>query len=60
MRGGTLWFQAQYLRRIRVPSPAALSEDLNDRLRLAFRTRDASAATRAALDAYEMPGLCQP
>jgi hypothetical protein len=54
MRGGTLRFQAQYLRRIRVPSPAALSVDLCDRLRLAFRSRDAAAATRAALDAYEI------
>src|ERR1017187_2114883 len=54
MRGGTLRFQAQYLRRIRVPSPAALSEDLCGRLRIAFRTRDASAATRAALEAYEI------
>jgi adenine-specific DNA-methyltransferase len=54
MRGGTLRFQAQYLRRIRVPSPATLSEDLCARLRIAFRARDASAATRAALEAYEI------
>jgi len=57
MRGGTLRFQAQYLRRIRVPNPSALSEDLCDRLRLAFRSRDASAATRAALEAYEITDL---
>jgi Eco57I restriction-modification methylase len=59
MRGGTLRFQAQYLRRIRVPSPAALSEDLCDRLRMAFRARDASAATRAALEAYEITDFAE-
>lgn len=52
MRGGTLRFQAQYLRRIRVPDPAAIPEDLRERLRQAFRARDAAAATRAALQAY--------
>jgi len=57
MRGGTLRFQAQYLRRIRVPSPAALPEDLCDRLRVAFRSRDAAAATRAALEAYKIADL---
>ena len=31
MRGGTLRFQAQYLRRIRVPDPASLSEDVRER-----------------------------
>ena len=57
MRGGTLRFQAQYLRRIRVPSPGTMSEDLCDRLRTAFRARDAAAATRAALEAYEIDDL---
>lgn len=52
MRGGTLRFQAQYLRRIRVPDPAALSEDLCGRLRAAFRSRDGVAATDAAVQAY--------
>jgi hypothetical protein len=52
MRGGTLRFQAQYLRRIRVPQREALSEDLRERLRDAFRQRDRQAATAAALDAY--------
>ena len=57
MRGGTLRFQAQYLRRIRVPDPGTLSEDLRGRLRLAFRSRDATAATHAALEAYEIADL---
>ena len=52
MRGGTLRFQAQYLRRIRVPDPSSLSDETTDRLREAFRSRDAEEATRAALDAY--------
>jgi len=52
MRGGTLRFQAQYLRRIRVPSPEGLPESLCHQLRQAFRTRDAAAATAAAVEAY--------
>lgn len=52
MRGGTLRFQAQYLRRIRVPDPALLTPSLNERLRHAFQTRDAQAATSAAVEAY--------
>lgn len=52
MRGGTLRFQAQYLRRIRVPDPTSLPEDLRERLRQAFRARDSDAATQAAVEAY--------
>jgi adenine-specific DNA-methyltransferase len=52
MRGGTLRFQAQYLRRIRVPDPLTLSGDVRNRLRAAFQARDADAATHASLDAY--------
>ena len=52
MRGGTLRFQAQYLKRIRVPSPDEIDADTMDALRIAFRTRDAEAATRAAAFAY--------
>ena len=52
MRGGTLRFQAQYLKQIRVPSPASLSTDLQSRLRSAFVCRDVSAATEAAAAAY--------
>ena len=60
MRGGTLRFQAQYLRRIRVPDPASLPEDMQKRLRQAFRLRDADAATQAAVEAYgiaDMTGI---
>jgi len=52
MRGGTLRFQAQYLRRIRIPEPASVTGDLAERLRLAFRNRDAESATQAAIEAY--------
>jgi len=52
MRGGTLRFQAQYLKRIRVPRSDAIDAATRDALRVAFRTRDADAATRAAAVAY--------
>jgi adenine-specific DNA-methyltransferase len=57
MRGGTLRFQAQYLRRIRVPRPDAIG--LADRAALAqaFDRRDVEAATRAALNAYGLAEL---
>lgn len=57
MRGGTLRFQAQYLRRIRVPRLEAIDLVLADKLRDAFLTRDASAATRYALRAYGLRSL---
>ncbi len=57
MRGGTLRFQAQYLRRIRVPDPATLDAATCVQLRAAFRTRDADAATFAAIQAYGIAGL---
>ena len=59
MRGGTLRFQAQYLRRIRVPDPAAISAELCERLRQAFRSRDAGAATSAAAEAYGIAELTE-
>jgi hypothetical protein len=52
MRGGYLRFQAQYLRRIRVPQPQALSAFQVQELTLAFRTRDRQRATTAALEVY--------
>jgi adenine-specific DNA-methyltransferase len=57
MRGGTLRFQAQYLWRIRVPTSESLSDDLVERLRHAFRARDAAAATVAALEAYGLEDI---
>src|SRR5689334_15294133 len=52
MRNDTLRFQAQYLKRIRVPWPSEIGAGTSDALRVAFRTRDADAATRAAAAAY--------
>ncbi|TKB78452.1 MAG: SAM-dependent methyltransferase [Nitrospira sp.] len=52
MRGGYLRFQAQYLRRIRVPAPKSLSKIQSHELRDAFRLRDRPRATQAALDLY--------
>jgi len=52
MRGGYLRFQAQYLRRIRVPSPEALSQGRMKQLREAFRARDKERATELALPIY--------
>lgn len=52
MRGGYLRFQAQYLRRIRVPSPDTLSKAQARRLRDAFRARDKRGATQVALEVY--------
>lgn len=55
MRGGTLRFQAQYLRKIRVPAPEQISAEIVVRLRDAFRLYDRDAATRAAEAAYGLP-----
>lgn len=52
MRGGTYRFQAQYLRKIRVPMPEEMDPATQERLASAFRARDAKAASVAAADAY--------
>ena len=52
MRGDTLRFQAQYLKRIRVPQPDQIDAATKDALRAAFRSRDVDAATLAAGAAY--------
>jgi adenine-specific DNA-methyltransferase len=52
MRGGTLRFQAQYLRRIRVPNPRHMDATVSEQLRDAFRRRDRKQATAAAMRAY--------
>jgi adenine-specific DNA-methyltransferase len=57
MRGGFLRFQAQYLRRIRVPNPDRLSAELKQELRDAFDRQDVARATSAALKAYGISSL---
>lgn len=52
MRGGTLRFQAQYLKKIRLPMLEFLNDDVAQKLRNAFRTRNIEQATLAAADAY--------
>jgi hypothetical protein len=57
MRGGYLRFQAQYLRRIRLPDPMTLSPSLAGSLRDAFRQRDFPRLDALALEAYGVPSL---
>lgn len=52
MRGGTLRFQSQYLRKIRVPEPSSISPELAAELADAFERGDREAANRASLRAY--------
>jgi hypothetical protein len=52
MSGGYLRFQAQYLRRIRVPAQDDISAEQADRLRRAFDERDVEGATAVAMDVY--------
>lgn len=60
MRGGCYRFQAQYIRRIRVPDVAAVDRAGARDLRRSFRARDREAATAAAsrlfgLEANKLP-----
>jgi hypothetical protein len=57
MRGGYLRMQAQYLRKIRVPAPEALPPGLATQLREAFRTRNVTLATEAAVTLYGIQHL---
>jgi len=57
MRGGYLRFQAQYLRRIRLPAPGSLRTSLRERIRKAFRERDFVGLDDLALKAYGLRNL---
>lgn len=52
MRGGTYRFQAQYLRRIRVPSPGQITSADARSLAQAFAARDTAKATGVATRVY--------
>ena len=55
MRGGYLRFQAQYLRRIRVPS--SLGPKLRQDIKAAFQERDFVSLDTLALRAYTLDKL---
>lgn len=57
MSGDYLRFQAQYLRRIRVPRSHEVSEQQAEGLRQAFDNRDVDAATGIALQLYGVDAL---
>jgi adenine-specific DNA-methyltransferase len=57
MRGGYLRFQAQYLRRIRVPRLDLIPKRTARELERSFAARDVERATAAALDAYGLQEL---
>lgn len=57
MRGGYLRFQAQYLRRIRVPSPDAIPSPLQAEIKKAFQRRDFPALDELARRAYGLDCL---
>jgi len=57
MRGGFLRFQAQYLRRIRVPDVSSIEHETAVALGNAFADRDREEATRLALHLYGLDGL---
>lgn len=57
MRGGYLRFQAQYLRKIRIPNLAEIDRSSAAILRKAFRAHDRVAATAAALPLYGLDSL---
>lgn len=57
MRGGTYRFQAQYLRRIRVPDPQSIRRAQARSLVQAFRARDQERATGIAAEVYGLATL---
>ncbi|MBK8481155.1 MAG: Eco57I restriction-modification methylase domain-containing protein [Proteobacteria bacterium] len=57
MRGGYLRFQAQYLRRIRLPAPSAIEPRLAQALATAFERRDFVRIDALALRAYQLDVL---
>jgi hypothetical protein len=60
MRGGTLRFQAQYLRRVRIPSPETVPPDLAARFAAAFRNQDRAASNAAGRELFAAMGVPLP
>jgi hypothetical protein len=59
MRGGYLRFQAQYLRRIRVPAPDLIAASLRSEIRAAYRNRDFISLDELARLAYGLDEIPQ-
>lgn len=57
MRGGTYRFQAQYIRRVRVPDPRTIGRSSGRALTKAFEERDVEAATAVAVRLYGLSEL---
>ena len=57
MRGGYLRFQAQYLRRLRLPKWTDVNQRLRTRLVEAGRARAIANCNQAAFDLYEISGI---
>ncbi len=57
MRGGYLRFQAQYLRRIRVPRPDQIAPELSEKIKAAFRRREFAKLDELARVAYGLQRL---
>jgi len=57
MRGGYLRFQAQYLRRIRLPEPSAIPSQLAKELQMAFCERNFARLDELAVEAYGLREL---
>jgi adenine-specific DNA-methyltransferase len=57
MRGGYLRFQAQYLRRIRLPQPKEIPAKLATQIKNAFRKRNYAKLDELALTAYGLEAL---
>ena len=57
MRGGYLRFQAQYLRRIRLPDPKQLAPKLARAIKTAFRKRDFIKLDELSIEAYGVKKL---
>lgn len=57
MHGNYLRFQAQYLRKIRLPDPQKLPAKLTQSIKTAFRRRDFSTLDTLALQAFELKSL---
>jgi hypothetical protein len=57
MRGGYLRFQAQYLRRVRLPRPSDIDEDTKEALIDSFDRRDHALATELSLPLYGLDRL---